>query len=123
MYGGEDVFAYHAFVEHDCVLIVVTFPRHECNLEVASECELAVFGRVAFGEDGAVGDTLTFFTYRTKVNGGALVGFAEFGDVVFLDSIFESNEFFVFGAVVADAYHCGIDKFNHAVALCCNLCA
>ena len=86
---GEDVFAHHSFVEHDSVLIVVALPGHEGYLEVASECEFAFFGRVAFGEDVAFLDALALVADGTEVDGCALVGLAEFGEVVFLDAVFE----------------------------------
>ena len=83
MYGGEDIVAHHALVEHDGVLVVVTLPGHESHLEVAAKSEFAVLGGVALGEDVAGLDALALVADGTEVDSGALVGFAPLGDFVY----------------------------------------
>ena len=121
VYRGEYVVAHHTLVEHDSVLIVVTLPGHERHFEVAAEGELAVFGGVAFGEDVAGLHALALLANRAKVDSGALVGLAPFGNTVFLHGVFKCHELFLFGAVVADADYGSVDKLNHAIAFGSNL--
>ena len=116
MNRGQYVFADHALVQHDGILVVISFPGHEGYLQVASEGKLAVFGRIAFGQNVAFVDALALLADRAQVDCSALVGLAEFRQMIFLDGILESHELFLFGAVVADADHSGVDKLDHAGA-------
>ena len=60
--GSEDVPLHHLLAEDDGVLVVVTLPRHEGDLQVAAERELAVLGGIALGEDLAT----TLSPFRTS---------------------------------------------------------
>ena len=44
MNRGQDILGHHTLVEHNGVLVVVTFPRHVSHLKVASKGKFAVFG-------------------------------------------------------------------------------
>ncbi len=123
VYRGKDIVADYALVEHDGVLVVVTLPRHERNLEVAAQCELAVLGGVAFGEYIAFVYALALVADGAKVDCGALVGLAPLGYAVGLDRLVESDELLFVGAVVADTYACSVYKLDHTFTLGCNLCA
>ena len=122
MHRGEDILLDHALVKHDGVLIVVTLPGHESHLEVASEGKFAVFSGISFGEDIAGLHALALVADWTKVDGCALVGFAPFGDAVFLYWFFERHELLLLRTVVADADGGCIDEFNDTVAFSHNLC-
>ena len=45
------------------------------------------------------------------------------GSLIFLDGGLEGDEFFFFGAVIADADYCGVDELDDAGAFGHNLCA
>ena len=110
---GEDIFTNHALVQHDGVLVVVTLPRHEGHFEVAAQSQLAVLGRITFGENVAGFHTVALVADRTQVNRGALVGLAEFRELILFNGIFETYKLFVLGAVVADTNHGGVDKLDN----------
>ena len=44
VYGSQKVFAHHAFVQHDGILIVVSLPRHVCHQQVLTQSKLALLG-------------------------------------------------------------------------------
>ena len=66
---------------------------------------------------------LTHFADGSQVDGGALVGFAEFRQSIFHHRFVEAHEGFFFGLVVANANHFGIHIFDYAGAFSLNLCA
>ena len=70
---SEDVPFHHLFREHYGVLVVVTFPRHESDLEVASEGELAVLCGIAFRQNLAAHDLVALADDRLEGHGSALV--------------------------------------------------
>ena len=113
----EDVLTHHALVEHDSVLIVISLPGHVCHLEVTSQSQFTVLGRVALGEQVALLDTLAAVADGAQVDGCALVGLAEFGQTVLTDRLVETDELLVLGAVVADADNIGIDILNNTSTL------
>ena len=121
MYGGKNILLDHTLVEHDGVLIVVTLPRHEGNLEVATQGEFTILGGVTLGEDVATGDALSARTDGTEVDGCRLVGFAPLRYAVFLDGILEGYEFLLVGAVVTDADCCRVYELDDTVTLGHNL--
>ena len=123
MNRSQDVVAHDTLVEHDGVLIVVTFPRHERNFEIAAEGEFTLLGCITFGENIAFLDTLTGLADRTEVDCHALVGLAPLGNIISLDSVLECDEFFVFGAVIADADGGCVDIFDCTGSLSHNLSA
>ena len=123
VHTGEDILTHHALVEHNSILIVVTLPRHVRHLQVATESEFAVFGRVTFGKDVAFFHSLTAFADWTQVDGGALVGLAELRQAIFYNRLVEAYESFFFSLVVANADNVGIHIFDNAGAGSLNLSA
>ena len=123
MYRSEDVFAHHALVEHDGVLVVVTLPRHVCHQEVATECKFAVFRCITFGEDVTGLDALSLFADGTQVDGHVLVRTTELGNIIGNGRGVESAIFFVFRAIVGDDNLRSVYEINHTVALCRDHCA
>src|ERR1035438_8403923 len=79
---GEHVVLDQALGEDDRVLVVVAFPRHERDQQVASQCHFALVSAWAVGDDLALLDPLAFSDDRLLVEAGALVGPAELGDQV-----------------------------------------
>ena len=69
----EDVPFDHLFGENDSVLIVVTLPRHEGYLEVASEGELTVLGGISLGKNLAGLDLVALADDRLQGDHGTLV--------------------------------------------------
>ena len=118
---GKEVFTDEAFVEHNRILIVVTLPRHVSHLDVATESKLTSLSGVPFGEDIASFDTLSLEADRTEVDRGALVGLAELRQAVGRDGVFEANEDFIIGTVVADLNRGSVDEDDFASALCYDL--
>ena len=114
---GEDIVAHHALRNHYGVLVVVTLPRNVGNEQVAAQGQLTILSCVTLGEDVALLHTLTLVADRTKVDGHVLVGAAELGDAVFLQSRLEADELVVLGAVVKDADGRSVDIFDDTVAL------
>ena len=107
--GSEDVPLHHLLAEDDGVLVVVTLPRHEGDLQVAAERELAGLGGVAFGEDLALHDLVTLPHERLEVDRGGLVGAAVDRELVHRLLGLEAHELLVLGAVVLDADLVGVD--------------
>ena len=120
MHRGENVFANHALVEHDGVLIVVTLPRHVSYEKVTSQSQLSVLSGIAFGEDVALVNSLTFLANGSEVDGHVLVGAAELGNGIFLHVGIKADKLFVLTAFVGNANGGGIHKFNDAVTFCHN---
>ena len=114
---GEEVFTDEAFVEHNSILIVVTLPRHVSHLDVATESKLTSLSGVPFGEDIASFDTLSLEADRTEVDRGALVGLAELRQAVGRDGVFEANEDFIIGTVVADLNRGSVNEDDFTSAL------
>ncbi len=65
------------FGNQDRVLVVITFPRHEADQDVAAERDLAALGRCAVRDDVALLDAFAVLHDRALVEAGALVGAAE----------------------------------------------
>ena len=103
MYAGEDILTDDTLIEHDSVLIVVTFPRHISYKEVLTQSQLAVLRAVTLGEDVAELDALSLLADGSQVDGHVLVRAAELRDAVFLQSRLEAYELLVLSAVVEDA--------------------
>ena len=116
MHRSEDILTDHTLVEHDGVLIVVTFPGHECNLEIATEREFTFLGGISLGEYIALTYPLSLGADGTEVDGGSLIGATELRQPVFLYRRLELHEFLVRGTVVADTDHRGVHVLDHALS-------
>ena len=75
--GGQDILFHDALVEDDGVLVVVAFPRHEGNQQVAAEGHLTIVGTRAIGQNLAGLYALAHRNQRGLVVVGALVGALE----------------------------------------------
>ena len=75
--GGQDVLFHDALVEDDGVLVVMAFPRHEGNQQVAAEGHLTIVGTRAIGQNLAGLYALAHGNQRGLVVVGALVGALE----------------------------------------------
>ena len=103
MDAGEDILAHHTFVEHNGVLIIVTLPGHVGNQQVLAQCQLAVLGAVAVGQNLALLHTVALADDGAQVDGHVLVGAPELGYAVFLERRLEADKLLVLGAVIEDA--------------------
>ena len=121
MYGSEDVPAYHLFGKHDGVLVVVSLPRHEGNLEVASESEFAVLGRISLGHHLTLFHFVALAYYRLEHDGRALVGPPEYRELVNGHVRAEAYEFLVLAAVVPYVDFVCIHINHFTLALCNDL--
>ena len=116
MYGSEHIPLHHLLGEHDGILVVVTLPRHERNLEVPSESKLAVLGGVAFGKYLTGLDPVTLSYYRLEGDSSALVGPAVDRKLVCGLLRGEADEFLILAAVVPDADLVGVNIGDFAGA-------
>ena len=82
MDGGEDVVLDQLLGEQDRVLVVVAFPGHEADQDVAAQGDLAVVGGRAVGDDVALLHLLARGDDRTLVDAGRRVGAGELGQLV-----------------------------------------
>ena len=120
MYGSKNILTYNTLVKHDGILVVVTLPRHVGNQQVLTQCQLSVFGRVAFGQNLALYYPIALITDRTEVDGHILVGTTELGNTVFFESRLEADELLVFCTVIENTDGGSIYILNNTAALCCN---
>src|SRR5690554_6879286 len=117
MDGGEDIIAHHTFVQHDGILEVIPFPWHECHFQVLAYCQLTILSDISFGKDLTLLHLLSHFTYRSQIDGGILVGLAEFWNVIrFLRSV-ETGEILIFATFILYLDGRGIHVDNLTVAL------
>ena len=121
MHRSQDVLTDYTLIQHNGILVVVTFPRHVSHQQVLAQCQFAIFRRVTFSQNLSLSYTLAFFTNGTKVNRHILIGTTPLRDVVFLQSRFKAYELFVFRAVVQDTDSRSIHKVDHAIAFCSDL--
>ena len=56
--GGVDVLLHQALAQQNGVLVVIAFPGHEADQDVAAQRDFAVVGRGAVGDDLALGHDL-----------------------------------------------------------------
>ena len=108
MNGGVNVVAYQTLVQQYGVLVVVAFPGHEADEGILAQCNLALIGRRAVGQNVACLDTLAQINDRTHVDTGGLVGTHELGQRIGL----------VGAVVVVYANLAGGYAGNNAVTLC-----
>ena len=85
MYGSEDIPADHPFRENNGILIVVSFPWHECYLEVAAECEFSVLCGISFSQHLSLLNFVSLSDYRLEKDSGALVGSPVYRKLVYCD--------------------------------------
>ena len=50
MDGGEDILTDYTFGDHNRILEVVPFPRHEGDLHIATQGEFTLFGSISLAE-------------------------------------------------------------------------
>ena len=121
MDGSQDIFTDNTFVQHDGILIVISFPRHVSHQQVLTQSQLTVLGRVSLGQDIAFLHTLTLVANRTQVNRHILVRTTELGNAVFLQGRFETYKLFILRPVIKDTDGRGIHELDNTVSLGCNL--
>ena len=96
----EEVFAHETLRDHDGVLEVVPFPGHEGHLEVATQGQLAVVGRVTFGHDLSLLHLFALHDGGAKRDGHVLVGLAVTRQHVCGHLRIEADELLVFRTLV-----------------------
>ena len=115
--GGEHVLADHALADDDGVLEVVSLPRHEGDLHVLAERELAGLRGVTLHHDVALFDPHALRHDGLQIDAGALVRLGELGDVVDLDVVLEGDEAVILIHLVPDVdLVCGL-MLDNTIAL------
>ena len=114
MQRREDVFADHALVDHDSVLKVVSFPRHERYQQVAAQGQLTTLRCVTFAKNLSLFHALSLHNDGAQVDGGALVGLQKLHQRVNLDIAFKANQGVLFGAVVSNVDFVGIHVLDRS---------
>ncbi len=117
MYRGKDILLNHLFTYYYGVLEVVSFPGHECHLQVTAKGELTVFGSVALRQHLSLHHLLTFSDDGDEVDGGILVRLVILGQHITLYVVVEAHELLFVASYVSYDYLVGIDILHHAVAL------
>ena len=121
MNRSKNVFTNDTLVQHDSILVVISFPRHECDFEVTSQSQLAILGGITFGKNIPGFNPVSLVADRTQIDSRALVRFTELGYDIFFYGIFKTYKFFIFRTIVANTNRSGIDKLDNAIALGRNL--
>ena len=116
MHRGEEVLPNHAFVQHHGVLIVVSLPRHVGHFHVPSQRQFAILRGVAFCQNVTLLHPLARMTNGPQIDRRTLVRLAPLGDVVSLNCILETDEFFFLSPVVFDLYTGRIYEHNLALS-------
>ena len=88
--------------DHDGVLEVVTFPRHERHFQVTTQAEFTILGSISLTQDLTLLHLLSFEDDRLQVDTGALVGLHELGELVGLHIVFEADHFLMLFPRVAN---------------------
>ena len=122
MHGSEDIPADHPFGKHDGVLVVVSFPRHECHFQVASEGQFAILCGVAFRHYLSLLHDVALPYDRLEQDCGALVGPSVYRKLVDCDLRGEAYEFLVIGTVVFHMDFIGIHIYHLAFSFGSHLC-
>ena len=118
MQGSENIFADHALVDHDGVLKVVSFPRHERYQQVAAQGQLTALRSVAFAKNLTFFHTFSLHYDGAQVDGGALVGLQKLHQRIHLDVAFKANQGVFFGAVVGNVNLVGIYVLDRSQTFC-----
>ena len=74
---GEDVVLHQTLVKDDGVLVVVAFPRHERDEQVAAKGHFSQLGRRTVGDDLTLDDAITLADDRLLVEARSLIGAVE----------------------------------------------
>ena len=119
--GGKEVLADEALIDDDCVLVVVSLPRHVSGEDITSKGELTTLSGEALCKDLPGGDAVALHNDRALVYGGTLIGTTPLGEVILGHLVVEADKLLVLRVVVADPDRIGIDILDHAVALCHHL--
>ena len=117
MHRRENIVAHHALRNHDGILEIVSLPRHERHLQVTSESQLAVLGRIAFGQNLARHDLLTLADNRLERHRRTLVRLAIARQHVSRHFRIERNDLLVLRALVLHLYLRSVRENDLAIAL------
>ena len=101
--GGVDIFLHKALVQQHGVLVVIAFPSHEANEDVAAQSDLALIGGGAISQHGgilAAVDALTHLNDGLLVNAGAVVGAKEYSFVISCKSAAQRSKIRSYGSSV-----------------------
>ena len=116
----KNVFAYHTFVQHDGVLIIVSLPRHICHQKVLTQSQFSVLCTISFCQDLTRNNSVSLIDDGTEVDGHVLIGTTELGYAVFFKRGFKTYKLFIFSAVIQNADGCCINVFNNTITFGCN---
>ena len=116
MHRGQDIPLNHILRNHDGILVVITFPRHEGNHQVAAESQFAALSSIAFGKNLSLFYSLALANGWFQSDGRALVSSSVNRKLV--DCLFrrEADEFLVISHVVFYSYLVSIDICHQAFA-------
>ena len=114
---GQNIFAYHALVQYNGILIVIAFPWHVSHQKVLTQSQFSLLGRITFRQNVPGFYALAFIADRTKVNRHILVCTTELRDAVFFQRRLETYELFFFRTVVQNTNGRSVHIFNHAITL------
>ena len=89
VHRGKDVFALNTLRNHDSILEVVTLPGHESYLQVASQCQFTLLGRITLGQNLPLGHLIARQDGRLQGDRRILVRTAVTGQFVRRDFRFE----------------------------------
>ena len=77
VYWSQQVFTNHTFIQHDSILVIITFPRHVSNQQILTQSEFSIFSRITFCQNLTFRHTITFIASWPKVDCHILVRFTE----------------------------------------------
>ena len=112
MYRCQHVIAHHTLRDDDCILVVVTLPRHISNQKVTTQSQLTILSSVALSQDVTLLHTLSLVADRTQVDSHVLVGTAELRNAVFLESRLEADKLLVFRTVIENTDGSSVDVLD-----------
>ena len=117
----KDIIPHDILGDHDSILVVVSFPRHECHFQVPSECQFSLFWRVSFRQYLTFFHTLTFSHDRFQRDRRTLVCTLVFRQVIFFRIRFKAYKSLFLRTVIFNNNLASVNKRDHSRSLCDNL--
>ena len=122
MYRSKHIVTHDIHGNYDCILIVITFPRHISHFQVSSQCQFSVFGRITFRQDLTFFHALSLLHDRAQSHGRTLVGTFIFRQQIFFRIAVEAYETFFFCLVVFNHDTTSVHEIDHTRSFGNHLC-